>query len=370
MYVNKCGMQRERLLNFKLIIPPEDAERGSSFIMEISAVNDYFDNFANPSMGTLRRLHDLKPNKGKKPDRLFANREIYLSKVEYQLPQQLNQKNVSENHHLKASNPHLRLHLNNSLQKRKRDGLKENQDPLLVITRYEQCYKERTEKSGGTIRIQGMCPSKLICKIYDAKTVSISFWKTHAGQDKELRTSHLKKTEKDSIINKLKIGVSVDRILEDARKLKDAELQRVNLIGRDEITYLARKHNIDKRRDSNDKVAVALKVQEWNANQKNFAFFYKQEGEVHEVLKKEDFALGFMNSVMEEKLKRFSNIICMDGTHGTNRKGLDLTIVLIKDDRNAGFPVAFFLTNRVDQGVQEVFLCKVAHIPLIFYSIM
>nr|CAI5836816.1 unnamed protein product [Callosobruchus analis] len=49
-----------------------------------------------------------------------------------------------------------------------------------------------------------------------------------------------------------------------------------------------------------------------------------------------------MNSVMEEKLKRFSNIICMDGTHGTNRKGLDLTIVLIKDDRNAGFPVAFF----------------------------
>nr|CAI5852958.1 unnamed protein product [Callosobruchus analis] len=77
-----------------------------------------------------------------------------------------------------------------------------------------------------------------------------------------------------------------------------------------------------------------------------------------------------MNSVMEEKLKRFSNIICMDGTHGTNRKGLDLTLVLIKDDRNAGFPVAFFLTNRVDQAVQEVFLCKVAHIPLIFYSIM
>lgn len=123
-----------------------------------------------------------------------------------------------------------------------------------------------------------MCPSKLICKIYDAGTVSISFWKTHAGHDKELRTSHLIKTEKDSIINKLKTGVSVDRILEDARKLKDAELQRVNLIGRDEITYLARKHNIDKRRDNNDMVAVALKVQEWNANEKNFAFFYKQEG--------------------------------------------------------------------------------------------
>lgn len=79
-------------------------------------------------------------------------------------------------------------------------------------------------------------------------------------------------------------------------------------------------------------------------------------GEEHLILKKEDFALGFMNSVMEDKLKSFSNIICLDGTHGTNRKGTDLTIVLIKDDKNAGFPVAFFLTNRLDQEVQEVFL--------------
>lgn len=59
---------------------------------------------------------------------------------------------------------------------------------------------------------------------------------------------------------------------------------------------------------------------------------------------------------MKEKLDKFPNIICMDGTHGTNKRGLDLTIILIKDDRNAGFPVAFFLSNRMDQQVQEVFL--------------
>lgn len=74
------------------------------------------------------------------------------------------------------------------------------------------------------------------------------------------------------------------------------------------------------------------------------------------MLRKEDFAVGFMNSIMENKLKTFCNIICMDGTHGTNRRGMDLTVMLIKDDRNAGFPVAFFLTNRLDQEVQEVFL--------------
>ncbi|KAF2889896.1 hypothetical protein ILUMI_16277 [Ignelater luminosus] len=59
---------------------------------------------------------------------------------------------------------------------------------------------------------------------------------------------------------------------------------------------------------------------------------------------------------MEKKLKEFGKIICMDGTHCTNRKGMDLTIMLVKDDKNAGFPVAFFLTSRLDQVVQERFL--------------
>ncbi|KAI4461382.1 zinc ion binding protein [Holotrichia oblita] len=79
-------------------------------------------------------------------------------------------------------------------------------------------------------------------------------------------------------------------------------------------------------------------------------------GETHDVLKEEDFALGFMNSTMEDKLRNFPQIICMDGTHGTNTKKMDLTVMLIKDDKNAGFPVAFFLSNRLDQQVQEVFL--------------
>lgn len=59
---------------------------------------------------------------------------------------------------------------------------------------------------------------------------------------------------------------------------------------------------------------------------------------------------------MECKLKDYCRIICMDGTHCTNQKGMDLTIMLVKDDRNRGFPVAFFLSNRLDQVVQEVFL--------------
>lgn len=80
-------------------------------------------------------------------------------------------------------------------------------------------------------------------------------------------------------------------------------------------------------------------------------------GETHDILKKEDFALGFMNSVMKEKLRNFPTIICVDGTHGTNKKGMDLTIMLIKDDKNAGFPVAFFIKSFRSAGTRGVPWC-------------
>ena len=79
-------------------------------------------------------------------------------------------------------------------------------------------------------------------------------------------------------------------------------------------------------------------------------------GERHSILRDEDFAVGFMNQVMESKLKQFTNIICMDGTHNTNIRGWELTTVLVKDDRGVGFPVAFLVSSRKDQLIFEIFL--------------
>ncbi|XP_050514458.1 uncharacterized protein LOC126889824 [Diabrotica virgifera virgifera] len=221
---------------------------------------------------------------------------------------------------------------------------------------YKPNYKIRTEKAGGSIKIKGVCPSRLICKLRDQGQVSVSYWKTHAGHKEELRTMHLSKAEEKMVVEKLIAGVPPSRILKDSRKLETPQLDRLAVITTQDLTNLSTKYNIHKKRDQNDMVAAALKVQEWNANNKNYAFLFKKEGEEHDVLRKEDFAVGFMNAVMEEKLRQFPNIICIDGTHGTNQKGLDLTIMLVKDERNAGFSVAFLLSNRLDQQIQEVFL--------------
>ncbi|XP_050503242.1 uncharacterized protein LOC126882376 [Diabrotica virgifera virgifera] len=224
------------------------------------------------------------------------------------------------------------------------------------IRGYKPNYKIRTEKSGGSIKIKGVCPSRLICKQRDQGQVSVSYWKTHAGHEEELRAMHLSKAEEKMLVEKLTAGVPPSRILKDSRKLEIPQLDRLAVSTSKDLVNLSTKYNIHKKRDQNDMVAVALKVQEWNTNNKNYAFLFKKEGEEHDVLRTEDFAIGFMNKIMEDKLREFPNIICVDGTHGTNKRRMDLTIMLIKDDRNQGFPVAFLLSNRLDQRVQEVFL--------------
>ncbi|KAF2895880.1 hypothetical protein ILUMI_10294 [Ignelater luminosus] len=91
------------------------------------------------------------------------------------------------------------------------------------------------------------------------------------------------------IVNKLKIGVSIDRILDEVRKVERNKLSRFNLASRKDINYLTKKHNIDKRRHENDVVAVGLKVQE-------------DESSILDQVAQEPF-LGALKKEVEEELQ-------------------------------------------------------------------
>jgi hypothetical protein len=216
------------------------------------------------------------------------------------------------------------------------------------------CTK-RAMKTGGSIRICGICPSRICAKISVNGTINVKFIKTHVGHEDELRTKRSSQKEQTLIVEQLQAGISNDRILDNARKIRDNQLDRLNLITRGDLRNLIRRFNIDKKRDADDMIATALKVEEWNKEGKNQGFLFKKIGESHSDLRKEDFAVGYMNSIMEKKLRDHKRIICIDGTHGTNRKEYELTTVLVKDDENMGFPVAFLVSNRRDQTIQEVF---------------
>ncbi|XP_050508679.1 uncharacterized protein LOC126885917 [Diabrotica virgifera virgifera] len=166
---------------------------------------------------------------------------------------------------------------------------------------YKPNYKIRTEKSGGSIRIKGVCPSRLACKLRDQGQVSVSYWKTHVGHKEELRTMHLSKAEEKTVVEKLMAGVPPTRILKDSRKLEVPQLDRLAVITSQDLRNLTRKYNIHKKRDQNDMIAAALKVQEWNANNKNYAFLFKKEDDAARCLGE----MSTIKSRHEEEINEF-----------------------------------------------------------------
>ncbi|VVC28141.1 Hypothetical protein CINCED_3A014603 [Cinara cedri] len=98
-------------------------------------------------------------------------------------------------------------------------------------------------------------------------------------------------------------------------------------------------------------------------NNQNSILFYKAKGikdNEFPTLKKEDFALGYMNENQELKFKRHGyKTICFDGTYGINSNDYILHTILVADVDSEGSPVAFLLTNRNDDVVISVLLEKI-----------
>jgi uncharacterized protein (DUF433 family) len=105
----------------------------------------------------------------------------------------------------------------------------------------------------------------------------VKFIKTHVGHEDELRTKRSSQKEQTLIVEQLQAGISNDRILDNARKIRDNQLDRLNLITRGDLRNLIR-FNIDTKRDADDMVATALKVEEWNEEEKNQGFLFKKIG--------------------------------------------------------------------------------------------
>ncbi|XP_050517222.1 uncharacterized protein LOC126891917 isoform X3 [Diabrotica virgifera virgifera] len=166
---------------------------------------------------------------------------------------------------------------------------------------YKPHSKIRTEKSGGSIKIKGVCPSRLICKLTNQGQVSVSYWKTHAGHKEELRAIHLSKAEEKTIEEKLMAGVPPSRIVQDSRKLEKPQLDRLALLTSQDLANLSKKYNVHKKRDQNDMVATTLKVQEWNANNKNYAFLFKKEDDAARCLGES----SIIKSNHEEEINEF-----------------------------------------------------------------
>ena len=117
--------------------------------------------------------------------------------------------------------------------------------------------------------------------------VTVDYWTTHVGHDDNaltLRSKHLSTSEKNMIVEKLKSGVPAEKILKDARKVKNQPLKRINVLNSKDIIYLSKKHNIEKTRDNNEVAGAALEVNDSNSVEDNFPFFFKPDGKMFSIL--------------------------------------------------------------------------------------
>lgn len=109
------------------------------------------------------------------------------------------------------------------------------------------------------------------------------------------------------------------------------------------------------KRNFNDAFSVDLWVQECLSQKENPILFYKYQGQEHHVLRKEDFCLMIMNPFQRHMMKKFTEIITVDGTHGMNAYDFEMTTIMVIDEFNHGFPVAVMFSNRKDTIVQTLF---------------
>ncbi|CAL4066975.1 unnamed protein product, partial [Meganyctiphanes norvegica] len=115
------------------------------------------------------------------------------------------------------------------------------------------------------------CPSRMLCKINENKSVSVNYIKdhNHTCQFKDTEHQHIPPSVKDKIEKWLDLGASVDHIHKDLREGRDARENRKNnnnilkkhAITKRHIREIARKMKLNHREDRKDAESIFYNVQ-------------------------------------------------------------------------------------------------------------
>ncbi|XP_024085645.1 uncharacterized protein LOC112128091 [Cimex lectularius] len=164
--------------------------------------------------------------------------------------------------------------------------------------------------------------------------IKVKYTKTHVGHDCELGRLSLTTSDRLKIASKINAKIPFDAILDEVRSSVNENLKRIDLLTRKDLFNIERDFNLNKDsvRHANDAQSVDCWVKEMCETGDTIVRLYKSQGmlcEEHPSLHVNDFALVLMTDAQKEILKLFgNNIICIDGTHGTNAYDFELTTIM------------------------------------------
>lgn len=219
---------------------------------------------------------------------------------------------------------------------------------------------KRSLKLQGTAKIGGACSAHMTAQ-QDSSTgkVVLHYCSTHAAHEKEIAHLRIPDHVRLDVAAKLQQGVTIERILDDLRDGLSGEMGREHLTNRQDIRNVLHQYNIcGVQRHANDHTSVCAWVEELRSTQEfDPVLLFKQQGDDHEKLGKEDFLLCIQTEFQHEMLKKFGHkVVCMDATHSTNSYEFLLITVLVVDEFGEGVPVAWAISNKEDTTALSLFL--------------
>ncbi|GFV16592.1 c2H2-type domain-containing protein [Trichonephila clavipes] len=185
--------------------------------------------------------------------------------------------------------------------------------------------------------------------------VTLKMCSTRYGHGDCLPFMRLTGEEKKHIAFSLEKKIEVSVILENIRNdmLSRENLSRIHLTTRQDIKNIRRSFGLTNKRHADDATSVRLMLEEMaEFGTDNPILGCQFQGYLlseYEGLNNEDFFLALQHPLQKEMLKKFGEeIVCVDSTHGTNSYNFKLITVLVVDDFDEGFPVAWCISNRED----------------------
>ncbi|XP_069582362.1 uncharacterized protein [Ranitomeya imitator] len=230
--------------------------------------------------------------------------------------------------------------------------------------------RKKKLKSQGSCKIEARCPSFIIVK-EGAENVRVTFYKRHVGHSMSLGHRTLSRDDCTEIAGLLESGRPLLTILDLVRDscLNSEHFQRIHLLTKMDMRNITTEFNLKKDRlHQNDAISLEIWVNsflEGNMDYHPVVFYKRQEesdkpvvGSPH--LNDEDFLLVIMTPYQKKMFVEFgSDIICVDGTHGTNGYDFQLLTILTVDEYASGYPIAFCFTNRKDTIAYKRFFLAV-----------
>ena len=216
----------------------------------------------------------------------------------------------------------------------------------------------------GQIKTGSFCPSRIICHLNKVTNkVRVEYISAHSHPVNLANTvfQPIPTSTRQEIKAKLSIGIPVNEVYKDLRegmgnresRLSNECITRAHLISKTNISDMRRHMKYARRLHPDDSTSTHLIVKKLQLESYNCVIVYKPQGQAVETgpgmyndidVKKDLFVIGIQTKEQLEMFQKRSNKIhCIDSTHNTNKYKFPLTTIIVPDEFNRGYPVAWLI---------------------------